>query len=262
MKRHSRRGAAAVVLTAALLFRALPSAAAQEETVEWVETGRFGAGEGGPPQIAPMKPAYTNKRLHLGARLGPSMRIYTPSGDTPFTGRDTMAFSMDAAVQANLQVLSFLSIQGEAVFTLDNASDWIYSRNPNGQIDRYARDFGSFSLQIPLLVHLNFYPGKFRLSPFFGAYYLAALGRLKTSDSQNNQESSWSYGYNPPFGLAGGLNGAMRLGSGMIFLDLRYTADLGEPTVKMGELKTYRRSMVSFSLGYEFGFFTKRGGRR
>jgi hypothetical protein len=208
-----------------------------------------------------MEPAYTEKRLHLGARIGPSMRIYTPSGDTAFTGMDTTAFSMDAAVQANLQILPFLSIQGEAVYTWDNASDWYYSRNPGGQINRYARDFESSSLQIPLLVHLNFYPGAFRISPFFGAYYLAALGKIKTRDSQNNRERSWSYRYDPPFGLAGGLNAAMSLGRGMIFLDLRYTADLGEPAVQDGDVKTYQRSMVSLSLGYEFGFLTKREER-
>jgi hypothetical protein len=63
----------------------------------------------------------------------------------------------------------------------------------------------------------------------------------------------------------GGLNGAIKLGAaGMIFADLRYTADLGvtvreEPGASEG-IKTYRRSMASLTLGYEWGFFTKKRG--
>jgi hypothetical protein len=241
MKGHSRERAALFV---ALLFCGLPRfAAAQEETVEWVETGRFGTGEGGASQVEQMDRIYTDKWLHAGVRFGPSLRIYTPPGDTPFTGGDGYGFSMDMAAQANLRILSFLSIQGEAVFTWDNASS-------------------SFSLQIPLVVQLNFFPGTFRFSPFFGAYYLAAMGKLKTSDSRTGEASSWSYADALPLGLTGGINGGMMLGPGMVFIDLRYAVDLGEPEAQNGDVKTYQRRMVSLSLGYEFGFFTRKGRNR
>jgi hypothetical protein len=255
MKRHSRRVPAAFVLSAALLFCLLPHpAAAQEETVEWVETGRFGAGEGEPPLTAPEEgTGHTGKRLYAGVRLGPSLRFYTPSGDTLYTGGDTRSLSLDTALEANLRLLPFLSIQGEVIFTWDNASYWNYTRI-SGVTDRYTQDYTSFSLQFPLLVRLDLYPGQFRVSPFLGAYLLAALGNLRTTNSLDDRQLSWAYRVSPPVGLLGGLNAGRKVGPGILFVDLRYGIDLGEPEVRSGDLKTYQRSMVSLTLGYELGF--------
>jgi hypothetical protein len=184
------------------------------------------------------------------------VRFYTPSGDTLYTGGDTRSLSLDTALQANLRLLPFLSIQGEALFTWDNASYWNYTR-VSGITDRYTQDYTAFSLQFPLSVRLDLYPGKFRVSPFLGLYFLAALGNLKTTNSLDNREQSWSYRVSPPVGLLGGLNVGRELGPGVMFLDLRYGIDLGEPEVRSGDLKTYRRSMVSLTVGYEWGFIDK-----
>jgi hypothetical protein len=259
MKRHSRLVPAAFVLSAALLFCGIThAAAAQEETVEWVETGRFGAGEGEgePPPPPPVETEYPDKWLYAGVRLGPSLRFYTPSGDTLYTGGDTRSLSLDTALQATLRLLPFLSIQGEVIFTWDNASYWNYTRI-SGITDRYSQDYTSFSLQFPLLVRLDLYAGQFRVSPFLGAYFLAALGNLRTTNSLDNQDLSWTYRVSPPVGLSGGLNVGRKLGPGILSIDLRYGIDLGEPEVQSGNLKTYQRSMVSLSIGYELGFIDK-----
>ncbi|MDR2629666.1 MAG: hypothetical protein LBC60_01940 [Spirochaetaceae bacterium] len=258
MKRNSRRiPALSVLLPAALLFCGIPhSGAAQELTEEWVETGRFGTGEEEPPAIAPGQPVRPDKWLYAGVRLGPSLRFYTPEGDTIYTGGDTRSFSLDTAIQVNLRLLPFLSVQGELIFTWDNASYWNYTR-VSGVTDRYTQDYTAFSMQFPLLVRFDFYPGKFRLSPFFGPYFVAALGNLKTSNSLDNRAQSWAYRVSPPMGLSLGLNGGRELGPGVLFLDLRYGVDLGEPEVRSGDLKTYRRSMISLTIGYEFGFIDK-----
>jgi hypothetical protein len=58
----------------------------------------------------------------------------------------------------------------------------------------------------------------------------------------------------------GGLSGALKLGPGLIFAELRYAADLGEPEPRDAEIRAYRRSMASLTLGYELGFFVKKGG--
>jgi hypothetical protein len=205
---------------------------------------------------APDGTAYTNKWLYAGVRLGPSLRFYTPSGDTLYTGGDTRSLSLDTAIEANLRLLPFLSIQGEVIFTWDSASYWNYTRI-SGITDRYTQDYTSFSLQFPLLVRLDLYSGKFRASPFLGLYFLAALGNLRTTNSLDNREQSWAYRVSPPLGLLGGLNVGRELGSGVLFLDLRYGIDLGEPEVRSGNLKTYQRSMVSLTIGYELGFIDK-----
>jgi hypothetical protein len=265
MKRHlwkNTRTAALLPALCLLLFALLPLpfAAAQSRREEWVDTGRFGAEEPEDPGAAAAARGVNSDRLYLGLRAGPSLRFYTPSDDTPYTGGDTRSPSLDTAFQANLRILSFLSVQAEALFTWDTASIWAY-RNAS-LTSRYTKDYTAFSLQFPLLVRLDFYPGKFRVSPFLGAYYLLALGKLKASDSQQGGERSLDYTVSPPIGFLGGLSGAVKFGPGMIFADLRYAADLGTFSAGDGSTEEFRRGMVSFTVGYELGFFAKKQGAR
>jgi hypothetical protein len=242
-----------------LLFSMAPFFAAAQTTEERIETGRFGgqdpvtedAGSGDDA-------AYKDRWLFLGARVGPALRIYTPSGDTAFTGGDTYGFSPEAGIQVSLQIVSFFSIQAEAVFTWDSASVWQYALNSNGlDLDRYTRKFDGFSLHFPLVAKLNFYPGKFRVSPFFGGYLFLPLGEMKT-DSPIDEEESFAYSLTPPVGLLGGLSVGFPLGPGMIFADIRCSADLAEPDLKdSGGITTYRRHGFALSFGYEFGLFKK-----
>jgi hypothetical protein len=229
--------------------------AAQTRTEEWVETGRFGTEEI-EETGADTKGGINDRWLRLGLRAGPSLRFYTPSRDTRYTGGDTRAAALDLAFQASLRVLSFLSVQAEAVFTWDNASLWAYEPG----VVRYTKDYTAFSLQFPVLVKFDFYPGKFNLSPFLGLYYLAPLGRLEVSNSLDNETSSLSYRASPPLGFLGGLSGSMKLGPGAVIADLRYGADFGGIKAKDGSTEEFRRSMISLTLGYELGFFTRKGG--
>jgi hypothetical protein len=263
MKKHPRRKLPAVLplLVTALLFAAPRSASAQTQTEEWVETGRFGAEEPDDPAAsASAEKGLDTDWLYLGLRTGPSLRFYTPADDTPYTGNDTLSVALDIALQANVQILSFLSLQVEAVFTWDNASLWAYEGTV-AAYDRYTKDYTAFSFQLPFIVKYDFYPGVFRLSPFAGVYYLLPLGKLETSDSRNNNKDSLSYKVSPSAGFLGGLSGAMKFGPGMIIADLRYAADLGDFEARGTNI--FSRSMVSFTVGYELGFFTKqKGGRR
>jgi hypothetical protein len=268
MKRHPRKKTrtASLLTTSALLplflllFTVLPlpftAAQTQSRTEEWVDTGRFGAEEPKDADAAAPARGINSDRLYLGLRVGPSLRFYTPADDTPYTGGDTHAPSLDAAFQANLRILAFLSVQVEAVFTWDNASVWAY--RSASLTDRYTRDYSSFSFQFPLLVRLDFYPGRFRVSPFLGVYYLLALGDLEASDSLGGGSRTVDYEVSPPVGFLGGLSGAVKFGPGMIFADLRYAADLGTFRAGDGSIEKFRRSMVSFTAGYELGFFPKK----
>jgi hypothetical protein len=248
------------LIPALLLFFLAPFFSAAQTTEEQIESGRFGTGE--PVSVGAVedgKSTYTNRWLFLGIRLGPSLRSYTPSGDTAFTGGDTNAASLDAAIQGTLQIVPLFSIQAEAVFNWDNATVWQYASNPvnANDVDRYTREFSGFSLQFPIMAKLNFYPGTFRISPFFGTYVLVPLGDIKTS-SPLDRTKSFSPTYSSYMGLLGGLNAAYPLSSGYIFVDIRYSADLGEPELGNSDIKTYRRHSMSICLGYEFGLFKKR----
>jgi hypothetical protein len=242
-----------------LLFSMAPFFAAAQTTEERIETGRFGAEEPVNEEAEPgSSKTHKNNRFFLGARTGPALGIYTPSGDTAFTGGDTYNGSLSVGLQASLQIVPAFSIQAEAVFTWDKASKWQYTFNPDRvDLDRYTRTFSGFSLQFPIMAKLNFYPGKFRISPFFGAYILLPIGEMKTG-SPIDEEESVPYSHSPPLGLLGGLSAGFPLGPGMIFADLRYAADLAEPELKGGrEIDTYRRHNMILSFGYEFGFFGK-----
>ncbi|MDR2313349.1 MAG: hypothetical protein LBE02_02320 [Spirochaetaceae bacterium] len=261
MKKHPRHNAAlpAAALPTAALFLLLclfpPPAAAQTRTEEWVDTGRFGAEEPDDPSASPdASKGLGADWLYLGLRAGPSLRFYTPSDDTPYTGNDTRSVSLDVALWAKLQLFSFLSIQAETVFTWDNASLWAYTGTVS-DYERYTKDYRALSFQFPLVIKLDFYPGAFKLSPFAGAYYLFPLGNIEASLSLNNDKESFNYTLSPSIGVLGGLSGAMKFGPGMIIIDLRYAADLGE--FKVEDANIFKRSMISLTLGYEFGFFTK-----
>jgi hypothetical protein len=247
-------------LAAALvLFCGVPFFAAAQTTEEQIETGRFGTEEPIAAETGGGDNIHNNRWLFLGLRLGPSLRFYTPSGDTAFTGGDTYGPSLEAGLLADVRIVPLFSIQAEAVFTWDKASVWEYTLNAAGDdLDRYTRTFQGFSLQFPLIAKLNFYPGKFRISPFFGSYFVLPLGQMETG-SPYDADESFNYSVSPPFGLLGGFSIAYPLGPGMIFADLRYAADLGKPDLRdSGGMETYRRHMVSMSMGFEFGFFQKR----
>jgi hypothetical protein len=242
------------------LYTSAQAEEAQTETrTEWEETGRFGAEDPAAQEAGEMA-RYYNHWLYLGAKAGPSLRFYTPSGNTPYTGGDAQGFSIEAGIFAVLQVLPRLSVQGEMVFTWDRAASWDYSGPSTQQIDRYTRDYSSFSLSFPLTVKWNFYPGRFRLSPFAGIYALVPLGKMEWNSSLAQTKEKLSYSFSPPLGFLGGLTAGFKMGPGMIVADLRYTIDFGEPKFRDIALESYRRSMFSLCLGYEWAFFAKKGG--
>jgi hypothetical protein len=239
-----------------LLFSMAPFFAAAQTTEERIATGRFGAAE---PETQDTLPtdngSYGSHWLHLGLRAGPSLGIYIPGDDTAFTGGDSYGASLNAALQATVEIVPLFSVQAEAVFTWDHGSLWQYEFL-NNDLSSYQYTFKSLSLQFPLLAKLNFYPGKFRVSPFLGAYAILSLGEMETDD--HGRQTSYDYSYSPPLGLLGGVSAEFPLGPGFIFADLRYSADLGSPDLQDGDVETYTRHTATLSVGYEFGFFKKR----
>jgi hypothetical protein len=241
-----------------LLFSMAPFFAAAQTREERIETGRFGAEEPDAGNASGEDIPYKNRWLHLGFRAGPSLGIYIPEGDTAFTGGDSFGASFSAGFQASVEVVPLFSVQAEAVFTWDNGSRWEYEFVPgDDDIISYQKRFSGYSLQFPLLAKLNFYPGKLRISPFLGAYVIVPLGKMEEDDLAAGD--SYAYSYSVPLGLLGGLSVGFPLGPGMIFADIRYTADLSNPELRdSGEMKTYVRNAAALSLGYEFALFKKR----
>ncbi|MDR1238877.1 MAG: PorT family protein [Treponema sp.] len=243
---------------ALLLFGITPFSPAQTPE-ERIETGRFGAEEPDAGDNSGGR-TYKNHWLFLGGRLGSSLpSVYTPEGDTAFTGGDAYGLSLDAGFQAGVQISPRLSLQAEINLVLDSASMWLYALNAGkNDVDSYTRQFTGLSLQFPFMAKLHFYPANFRVSPFLGLSLLAPLGKITVNDVFAGKNSfAWSYAP-PPLGILGGLNVSFFAGPGIFFADLRVTADLGKPALQdAGGIDTYRRYKLIISAGYEFGFFKK-----
>jgi hypothetical protein len=75
--------------------------------------------------------------------------------------------------------------------------------------------------------------------------------------ANHGETSSYAYSYSLPLGLLGGLSVEFPLGPGLIFADIRYSADLGDPELRDGDMDAYTRHTAALSLGYEFGLFKK-----
>jgi hypothetical protein len=254
MKKYVR----CLLLSLALLC-VIPCFAAAQISGERIETGRLGAADA-EAEAAPAADgwAYGNRWLYLGLRAGPSLGIYIPGNDTAFTGGDSYGASLNGAVQATVEIAPLFSVQAEAVFAWDHGSLWQYTKDKNNANDliSYQYTFKTLSLQFPLLAKLNFHPGTFRVSPFLGAYLIVPLGTIETAGY--NETASYDYSYALPLGLLGGLSVEFPLGPGLIFADLRYSADLGEIELQGGDMETYTRHTAALSLGYAFGLFRKR----
>jgi hypothetical protein len=248
------------LLSAALVLLCGIPCLAPAQTTEYPETGRFGAEEPVVSESAALGAIHNSRWLYLGLRAGPSLRLYTPSHDVAFTGGDTYGPSPEVGILADFRLFPRFSVQTEIDFTWDQAAVWQYSANAaQNDLERHTQHFEGFSLQFPFMAKLNFYPGKFRVSPFFGPYVTVSLGKMKIV-RPNFDDVSASASFSLPMGLLGGLSLSYPMGPGMIFLDLRYAADLGTPDLSdVGITETYKRRMVSLSMGFEFGLIRKRG---
>jgi hypothetical protein len=206
-----------------------------------------------------------NRWIYVGLRAGGSFRFYIlPTLVKDYSSNFTQNFSYEAALQLGFRFLSFMSVQMEAVFTQDSAP----FRGPKFQLNEseiryvyYTDSYNSKSLMFPVTVKfpLEFEP--YIVSPFAGAYFIMPLGQMEVATTEEGKTGgSYEYAYSMQLGLTFGVDFGVRLGPGILFLDLRYNADLGKTMVQMpdGTLFEYNRNMFSFSIGYELAFLNKK----
>jgi hypothetical protein len=106
--------------------------------------------------------------------------------------------------------------------------------------------FNSYSLSFPLGVKLNYKPGSLSFGLYGAAYYDLLLQTPPVKDL--------------PLGYTVGLEAGTHVGPGVLSLDLRYSADLGEtvfPDIYGFPALHYTRSFIAVSLGYNFGLFKR-----
>jgi hypothetical protein len=192
--------------------------------------------------------------LHLGLRLGGSLRFYSRPQSGSFIEKDTHSFlNGNAALEVSFQFHPLFAAQGEAIFSNDYAP---YKAYQNTGASLVVRDdpFISYSIMFPLSFKFTIRDEPLFAAALGGLYYALPLGEMRN----NTLGGSFAYSLTLPLGYMLGINIGMKTGPGRLFLDLRWAQDIGE-TIKTGTQEpVYRRCMLILALGYEMGFFRKK----
>jgi hypothetical protein len=202
--------------------------------------------------VTPAADVWPDPLFMFGVRAGLSQRWYVkPDERSP----GASALDLEGGVSGALRLNSLFSVQLEFLLTGDTLVYRGLEDSPSGPVLKNKK-YTNLSLEIPVLLKMNFKVGKIRLSPLAGIYATIPLGDTNYRDPDANKDTfSWSV--SNPLGFAAGLEGAAPCGPGMIFMGLRYGTDFGVTSINSGE-REYRRNMVSLYVGYEFGFFEGR----
>jgi hypothetical protein len=186
---------------------------------------------------------WKNKWIYLGAKFGPSLHFYMTGSDSYNKDVDMQSFTGAAGLEASIQALDFLSVQIEVNFGMDNA-DYAALTDPAGVKADYV--YKAAYLSFPLLVKAVIKPGRiFLVEPYGGAYLNLDLG-LKGNDMQI-----------PIGGWLAGIDFGFKVGSGVLFFDLRYAMDFLDATVS-NDLIEVRRHTATISAGYKIGFLNRK----
>jgi hypothetical protein len=215
------------------------------------------------PQETPKDPL--NYRLYAGLRGGGSFRLYTLPELTRDYYSDIPDFSYEASLQVAFRFLPFMGIQAEAVFTQDRARfrglEYHPSPDENSLLLLYTDSYRSISLSFPVTIKVPLVFAPYIVSPFGGVYWTMPLGKMTVSSNNAGRETGeFDYDLTGRLGITAGVDLGVRLGPGILFLEARYSGDLGETFVRTNEesMTSYKRVMVSFSIGYELALLNRR----
>ena len=209
------------------------------------------------PEPAP-EPDWADKRLNLGARSGVSQRWYTASDES---GPGAHALVYEGGIFASVFLNSLFSIQLEANFSFDNLVYRGIDNAAAGTGGPYSPAYvnerhTAHSLAIPLVFKANLRTRMVRFAPFAGIYAFIPLGEADYEKKATGETDSYAWSASLPLGYAAGLETAVRCGPGLLLADIRYSGDLGDIAVKDDTETSYKRSALSITLGYAFGFIT------
>jgi hypothetical protein len=194
--------------------------------------------------------SWKNKWLYMGLRAGFSPRLYIIPGDYSKDGTPMHlpGFTFDAGFRGEIQLFPRLEegktfsfgLQTGLDFTYDTA-DFIYYDSVAAELIR--SQIGTAAMSIPLLAKFNIKPGQFVFGPYGGIYFTQPLSRYKIT---------------PPLGYTAGFNIGYKIGAtGALFFDFRFSGDIGRTVMPENNIP-YKRYLFNLSMGFEWGFLTKK----
>jgi hypothetical protein len=188
---------------------------------------------------------WKNKWIYLGAKFGPSLHFYMAGPNSFNKDIDIQSFTAETGLEASVQVVDFLTVQLEVNFSMDNA-DYRDLMVPYVS-ETVNHVYKAAYLSMPLLLKLVLKPGRiFLLEPYGGAYLNIDFG---VGDMQL-----------PVGGWLAGAAIGFKVGSGVLFFDLRYATDFLDATVTgdYSGLVEVRRHTATVSAGYKIGFLNRK----
>jgi len=173
--------------------------------------------------------------LHLGVSVFWTPRVYFGSRE----GLQSVPFdNFGGGVSAELHFWKHLSLEAG----LEIAPDRIGYTN--------SETYQNIMLEIPFALKYIAKPTQyFKLAPYAGVHFNIPLFRITKS---------------PPVAWMVGVTGGVRVGKGMIFMEPRFSMDIGRSKLysDTGEdayiLADYQRYIVHVGIGYKHSFFTKK----
>lgn len=195
--------------------------------------------------------SWKNKWLYMGLRAGFSPRLYVMPEEQAKTDNITR-FTFDVGLRAEVQLFPSLEqgktfsfgLQTGLDFTMDSAEFSYYdsAAGGSGAILNQGK-LNTLSISVPLLAKFNIKPGQFVLGPYGGVYFVQPLSRYKLTF---------------PLGYTGGFNIGYKIGAtGALFFDFRFSGDIGKTIIPENNI-AYNRYQFIFSMGFEWGFLTKK----
>jgi hypothetical protein len=196
--------------------------------------------------------SWKNKWLYMGLQAGFSPRFYVMPGEYSKTGSsyNIPRFTFDTGLRMEIQLFPSLEQGKTFSFGLQSGLDFTMDSAEFSYYDRTAGDSGPFqgklstmSISVPLLAKFNIKPGQFVLGPYGGVYFIQPLSRYKLT---------------VPLGYTGGFNIGYKIGAASaLFFDFRFSGDIGKTVIPENNV-SYNRYQLIFSMGFEWGFLTKK----
>jgi hypothetical protein len=204
--------------------------------------------------------AWEDKWINAGIRSGISQHWYTASEET---APGAHALNFEGGLFLSVRLSSLFSIQAEVDVVFDNL---VYRGVTNTGAERAAyipvlenEKYTIYSLMFPLLFKANLRFGNFRVTPLAGIYAFLPLDEASYRKNPAGEENSFSWSVPVPLGYIAGFEAAMKFGPGALVADIRYAGDFDTTTIHDAanadqKDTSYKRGMLSFTLGYAFGF--------
>lgn len=209
----------------------------------------------------PQSDMWKNKILYVGGS----------GGLGPIMGPDGISLGGNLSpIQLNWQITNFLALGSGLNFYFGPKTKHtaLKQTDPASGI---METYGGMETHIvfPLLVEFTYRPRIFSIE-IGGGLYAAPVAINTTVERTNDNGYTVSEGYgknlfrasrNNPFGFIVSGSFGVKIGQGILFLDVNYLRDFSEITVKFSDDEktgSHLWNMATFGIGYKYGFFNRK----